>query len=49
MLLENGFSLKEIQEWLGHSNIMITANIYPHLQFQAKQNMAVSLGKKIKI
>jgi integrase len=47
MLLANGFSLKEIQEWLGHSNIATTANTYAHLQFQAKQNMAASLSEKI--
>ncbi|MCL2773933.1 MAG: site-specific integrase [Oscillospiraceae bacterium] len=49
VLLANGFSLKEIQEWLGHSNITTTANIYGHLLFQAKQNMAASLGEKINI
>jgi len=40
MLLANGFSLKEIQEYLGHADIGTTANIYGHLLFKAKQNMA---------
>lgn len=48
-LLAIGFSLKDIQEWLGHGNLATTANIYAHLQFQAKQNMALSLGEKINI
>ena len=40
LLLANGFSLKEIQEYLGHADISTTANIYGHLLFKAKQNMA---------
>ena len=49
MLLNIGYSLKEIQEWLGHGTLATTANIYAHLQFQAKQNMAVSLSEKLTI
>ena len=49
MLLANGFSLKEIQEWLGHGALATTANIYAHLQHDAKQPMAESLGKKLVI
>lgn len=49
MLLANGYSLKEIQEWLGHGTLATTANIYAHLQFQAKQDMADSLGEKLVI
>ncbi|MCL2082391.1 MAG: site-specific integrase [Oscillospiraceae bacterium] len=47
MLLANGYSLKEIQEWLGHGDLGTTANIYAHLEFQAKQNMAASLGENL--
>ena len=32
----NGVSLKEIQEWLGHSDIATTSNIYTHLNFTSK-------------
>lgn len=31
LMLANDISMKEIQEWLGHSNISTTANIYAHV------------------
>lgn len=40
LLINSGFNLKEIQEWLGHSNIATTGNIYSHLQYASKVNMA---------
>jgi len=49
MLLELKFSLKEIQEYLGHGTLSTTANIYAHLQYKAKEDMAVSLGNQIAI
>ena len=36
LLLANGVSMKEIQEWLGHSNFNLTLNVYSH-QFQTAQ------------
>ncbi len=36
LLYANGVSMKEIQEWLGHSNISTTANIYTHLDYTSK-------------
>lgn len=40
LLINSGFNLKEVQEWLGHSNIATTGNIYAHLQYASKVNMA---------
>lgn len=40
LLYANGISLKEIQQWLGHSNISTTANIYTHLDYSSKLNTA---------
>lgn len=31
LLLENGASMKELQEWAGHSSYSATANIYAHV------------------
>ena len=36
LLLANDVPMKAIQEWLGHSNFSITANLYSHLEYNAK-------------
>ena len=36
LLLKNGVSMKQIQEWLGHSDFSTTANIYSHLDYESK-------------
>lgn len=36
LLLANGVSLKQIQEWLGHSSFKITADTYAHLDYESK-------------
>ena len=40
LLINNGFSLKDVQEWMGHSDISTTADIYGHLETQRKLTMA---------
>ena len=40
LLLANGVGMKEIQEWLGHSNFSTTANTYGHLDVNAKLRSA---------
>ena len=36
LLLANGVPLKQIQEWLGHSDFGVTANTYAHLDYASK-------------
>ena len=36
LLLKNGVPMKQIQEWLGHSDFSTTANIYAHLDCSSK-------------
>ncbi len=43
LLIACGVSLKEIQEWLGHSAISTTADIYSHLNYSSKLNVASTL------
>jgi len=45
-LLYLGFSMKEIQMWLGHGDIGTTMNLYTHLDLAAKRNIAESLNEK---
>lgn len=49
LLLKNGVSMKEIQEWLGHSNFSTTANTYAHLDTAAKSASAVKLNSALSI
>lgn len=48
LLLANGVPMKQIQEWLGHSDFSTTANIYAHLDCSSKLSsadaMLVGLG-----
>ena len=43
LLLAHGIPLKQIQEWLGHSDFSTTANIYAHLEAASKQNTAEAM------
>lgn len=37
LLIAKGYDLKRVSEWLGHSDIGTTANIYGHLSFENKK------------
>ena len=43
LLLANDVPLKHIQEWLGHSDISTTANIYAHLDYKSKITSAQAM------
>ncbi len=43
LLLASGVPLKQIQEWLGHSDFAITANTYAHLEFNSKLSSAKAM------
>lgn len=44
LLINAGFTLKDVQEWMGHADIKMTANIYRHLDVSRKQSMAKKLA-----
>lgn len=43
LLISQGVDIKVIQEWLGHSSIATTGNIYGHLQFKQKIETGIVL------
>ena len=46
LLINEGHSLKEVQEWLGHASSRST-EIYAHMFHKAKEKMAVSIGRTL--
>lgn len=44
LLLANGVGMKEVQEWLGHSDYSTTANVYSHLEYSSKVSSANTMN-----
>lgn len=44
MLIEKGWHMKDISEWLGHSDIGTTMNIYGHISMEHKKELGNSLS-----
>jgi integrase len=49
LLLSLGYSMKEIQEWLGHSNYQTTANLYSHVDPRNRKSMIQGLSGALKL
>ena len=47
LMLASGVPLKQIQEWLGHSDFSTTANIYAHLDVNSKKTSAEALMNQL--
>ena len=47
LLLNSGFTLKDVQEYMGHSDIQMTANIYGHLDTQRKNLLTEKITASI--
>ncbi len=43
ILLSDGATLKDVQDWLGHADINMTANVYGHLDMARKHTLAESM------
>ena len=48
VLLAQSVSMKQIQEWLGHSDMSTTANIYSHLDAVSKTETGVAMSKALR-
>ena len=49
LLLANGVPMKMIQDWLGHSDMGTTANIYSHIDSESKKASAMAIGKALSV
>ena len=47
IMLYLGYSLKNIQTWLGHSNYNLTADTYIHSGTSAHEQMALSMSERL--
>ena len=47
LLLNNGFTLKDVQEYMGHADIQMTASIYGHLDMQRKQLLTERMASSL--
>ena len=47
LLLKQGVPMKQIREWLDHSDISTTANIYAHLDSQSKRLSAAKMEQAL--
>ena len=47
LLLANGVPMKMIQDWLGHSDMGTTANIYSHIDSESKKARAIAFGSAL--
>lgn len=45
LLIQNRTPLIEVQQWLGHSTVSTTADLYAHLEYETKLNSARTLKK----
>ena len=47
LLLANGVPMKMIQDWLGHSDMGTTANIYSHIDSESKKASVMAIGSAL--
>ena len=47
LLVASKVPMKNIQEWLGHSNFNTTADVYSHLDYSSKYESANALSKAL--
>ncbi len=48
MLIERGWHMKDISDWLGHNDISTTMNIYGHVNLQHKREISQNLSTILK-
>ncbi len=46
-LINMGFLIKDVSDWLGHADIRMTANVYSHVDVSRKKTMAQAMSRSI--
>ena len=49
LMHKKGLSPKEVQDYLGHSTVSVTLNIYTHLDWSSKENAAKAMEDAVKL
>ncbi len=49
LMHKKGLSPKEVQDYLGHSTVSVTLNIYTHLDWSSKENAAKAMESAVKL
>lgn len=49
LMLNSGFSMKQVSEWLGHSTYKLTADTYTHVSAENKRDMSNTIGEKLSL
>ena len=49
LMHKRGLSPKEVQDYLGHSTVSVTLNIYTHLDWSSKENAAKAMEDAVKL
>lgn len=49
LLVRHGVPMKQVQEWLGHSDFGTTANMYTHLAFDSKEDTAKVITRELNL
>lgn len=47
LLLNSGYTLKDVQEYMGHADIQMTANIYGHLDHKRKMQLSETMSERL--
>jgi integrase len=47
ILVDKGWDINDIKEWLGHADISTTSNIYAHISHRRKVSLAQDLDKTL--
>ena len=48
LLLENGATMQQVEEWLGHHSYVVTADTYGHVLAESKKAMADTMSGLLK-